>query len=438
LGDALGGGIIDGMSGPIRRALVIGGSLGGLLAAHLLRSAGWDVTVFERNADDLTGRGAGISTHPQLLDILARVGIDFDESMGIKVDSMICLDPAGRVYREERTDRLMSSWGRLYRSLRDPLPAASYRLGMSLTRVEQDAAGVTAVFANGARVEGDLLVAADGMRSTVREQYLPDIQPRYAGYIAWRAMLEESEVPPDIRAEIFERYTFCLPEGELFLAYAVPGRNNETCRGRRAYNIVWYRAADPDRTLVDLCTDATGRCHGTAIPPPLIRPEIVAAIKATARALVAPQVAEIFARTRQPFFQPIFDLESPHTVFGRVALLGDAAFVARPHVGAGVTKAALEAASLAEAAGADDLAAGLLRYAREQQPFGEGLVALGRREGAYFSAQLKPREERTQTELERCVDDVLLAHNSRSESLRNVLAAARQSCTEPVSTAPGN
>src|SRR5580704_2482797 len=98
---------------PARRALIIGGSLGGLLAAHLLRSAGWDVTVFERNADDLTGRGAGISTHPQLLDILARVGIDFDESMGIKVDSMICLDTAGRVYREERTDRLMSSWGRL-------------------------------------------------------------------------------------------------------------------------------------------------------------------------------------------------------------------------------------------------------------------------------------------------------------------------------------
>src|SRR5271165_3521415 len=167
-----------------RRALVIGGSLGGLLAAHLLRGKGWDVTVFERNADDLTGRGAGIATHPQLLDILARIGIDFDESMGVKIDTMICLDPAGRVYREVRTERIMSSWGRLYRSLRDPLPPASYRLGMSLARVEQDAAGVTAVFADGASVTGDLLVGADGMRSTVREQHLPEIQPRYAGYIA--------------------------------------------------------------------------------------------------------------------------------------------------------------------------------------------------------------------------------------------------------------
>ena len=409
-----------------RRALVIGGSLGGLLAANLLRNTGWDVIVFERNAEDLTGRGAGISTHPQLIDILHRVGIDFDESMGIKVDTVICLDKSGKTYLETKTARTMSSWGRLYRSLRDPLPAESYRLGMALREIEQDAGSVTAVFADGARVSGDLLVGADGVRSTVREQFLPDIEPNYAGYVAWRAMLDESDVPADIRAEIFERYTFCLPEGELFLAYPVPGRNNETQAGRRAYNIVWYRPTDRDTTLVDLCTDATGRRHGTAIPPPLIRPEITAGIKATARALVAPQVAEIFARTPQPFFQPIFDLESPRTVFGRVALLGDAAFVARPHVGAGVTKAALDAASLADATAGDDIGGGLLRYQSAQRPFGSGLVALGREEGAYLSAQLKPRDQRTQAELHRDIKDVLHAHNSRSENLRSVLVGSRR------------
>src|SRR5207244_4254229 len=179
------------------------------------------------------------------------------------------------------------------------------------------------------------------------------------------------------RAEIFEHYSFCLPEGELFLSYPVPGRNNETQVGRRAYNIVWYRPADLEKTLPNLCTDASGLCHGTSIPPPLIRPDVLAGIKATARALVAPQLAEIFARAKQPFFQPIFDLESPRIVFGRVALLGDAAFVARPHVGAGVTKAALDAASLAEAtslaeaAMADGVAAGLSRYEREEHPFGK-------------------------------------------------------------------
>src|SRR5204863_7918708 len=170
-----------------------------------------------------------------------------------------------------------------------------YRLGKSLVRLEQDADGVTAQFADGTRARGDLLIGADGVRSTVREQLLPDAVPQYAGYVAWRAMLDESEVPPDIRAEIFERYTFCLPEGELFLAYPVPGRNNETQPGQRAYDIVWYRPADAEKTLPDLCTDATGLRHGTSIPPPLIRPAVLAGIKASARALVAPQLAEIFA-----------------------------------------------------------------------------------------------------------------------------------------------
>jgi 2-polyprenyl-6-methoxyphenol hydroxylase-like FAD-dependent oxidoreductase len=417
-----------------RRALVIGGSLGGLLAAHLLRGAGFNVSVFERIPDDLTGRGAGISTHPQLLDILARIGIDFNESMGVKLDTIFCLDRSGRVYLEEKTNRTMSSWGRLYRSLRDAWPSENYRLGASLMRVEQDAHGVTAVFADSTRAQGDLLVGADGGRSTVREQLLPELKPQYAGYVAWRAMLDESEVPPDIRAEIFERYTFCLPEGELFLAYPVPGRNNETQIGRRAYNIVWYRPADPEKTLPDLCTDATGLRHGTSIPPPLIRPDVLAGIKASAHALVAPQLAEIFARAKQPFFQPIFDLESPRIVFGRVALLGDAAFVARPHVGAGVTKAALDAASLAaatslaEATSKHDVAVGLARYEREQHPFGKGLVALGRQqEGAYLSGQLKPRAECRGGELKRDIQDVLLFHKTRSENLRKVLLAARAS-----------
>jgi 2-polyprenyl-6-methoxyphenol hydroxylase-like FAD-dependent oxidoreductase len=408
-----------------RRALVIGGSLGGLLAAHLLRHVGFDAVVFERNAEDLTGRGAGLSTHPELIEVLHRVGIDFDDSMGVEVDTLVCLDRNGNTYREEKTVRVMSSWGRLYRALRDPLPTASYRLGMSLARVEQDESSVTAIFADGTRVTGDLLVGADGGRSTVREQLLPELAPAYAGYVAWRAMLDEIDIPRAIRTEIFERYTFCLPEGELCLAYPVPGRNNETQAGRRAYNIVWYRPTS-DSALVDLCTDAAGKYHGSSIAPPLIRPDVTAAIKATARALVAPQVAEIFERTPQPFFQPIVDLDSPCIAFGRVALAGDAAFVARPHVGAGVTKAALDAASLADAVAEGDVAAGLMRYQREQQPFGSGLVALGRQEGAYLSAQLKPRAARSEAELHRTVAEVLHAHNSRSENLRKVLVASRR------------
>ena len=138
----------------------------------------------------------------------------------------------------------------------------------------------------------------------------------------------------------------------------MPGRNNETQAGQRAYNIVWYRPTTPEK-LADLCTDASGKCHGTSIPPPLLRPDVIAWSKAQARALVAPQVAEIFERDPRPFFQAIFDFISPQIVFGRVALLGDAAFLARPHPGAGTTKCAMDAEHLADSIAALGIEAGL-------------------------------------------------------------------------------
>src|SRR5579862_8946739 len=180
----------------MQRALVVGGSLGGLIVAHLLRAAGWDATVFERNEEELASRGVGLGTHPQLIAILKRAGIDFDESMGIKPPRAVCLDRHGGILIEQPTARTLSGWSRLYRALLDALPAQTYRLGKRLARVEQDANGVTARFADGTCERGDLLVGADGVRSTVRGQFLPDVQPVYAGYVAWRASIDEADVPP--------------------------------------------------------------------------------------------------------------------------------------------------------------------------------------------------------------------------------------------------
>jgi 2-polyprenyl-6-methoxyphenol hydroxylase-like FAD-dependent oxidoreductase len=362
---------------PARRALIIGGSLGGLFAAHLLRATGWDVEVYERIGDDLAGRGAGLGTHDALRDMMARVGVDVVTPLGVATHSYVCRDHSGRAMHEIRLERVMSAWARLYRPLRDALPDANYHAGMTRARVDTDARSATAVFADGTRISGDLLVGADGGRSTVRTQFLPDVRPEYAGYIAWRALVAESDMTAAERKALCDELTFCAPEGELSISYPVPARDGDIRPGRRDYNIVWYRPAD-ERQLADINTDANGVRH-EQVPPPLIRPELTAAVKADARALLPPAVADVFVRAEQPFFQAIFDVASPRLTFGRVALLGDAAFVARPHVGAGVTKAALDAACLADATAAmPDLDVALAYYDEERRRFGDWIVARSR------------------------------------------------------------
>jgi 2-polyprenyl-6-methoxyphenol hydroxylase-like FAD-dependent oxidoreductase len=381
------------------RALIIGGSLGGLFAAHLLRSVGWQADVYERSTEDLAGRGAGLGTHNALHEVLRRLGIVTDSALGVDVHSYIWLDRSDRVVSELQLPRVMTAWAWIYRPLKDALPLQHFHAGKSLSRVEQNERGVTVIFADGTEATGDLLVAADGPRSTVRAQMLPQLRPDYAGYIAWRSLTAEADIAPADRALLFERNAFCIPGGELCVSYPVPSRDGDLRVGKRDYNIVWYRPTDT-AALADLNTDAAGRQH-EQIPPPLIRDDVIAAVKADARALLAPSIAETFVRSGRPIFQAISDLASPQLVFGRVALLGDAAFIARPHVGAGVTKAALDSACLADALAAHGIEAGLARYDRLRRAAGEWAVARSREFGGCVSGDESLRHMSAEQEAER-------------------------------------
>jgi len=373
-----------------RHALVIGGSLGGLFAAHFLRAAGWDVDVYERSAEDLAGRGAGLGTHDALRRMLRRIGIEAESTLGVSTRHYILLDARGAVRCQLAYPRVMTAWARLYRPLKDALPLRHYHPAKSLVAFEQDARGITALFADGSRARGDVLVAADGPRSTVRPLVLPDLKPRYAGYVAWRGLTAEAEVAANDRELLFASNAFCIPGGELAVSYPVPARDGDLRVGKRDYNIVWYRPTDA-AGLIDLNTDTAGRRH-EQIPPPLIRTDVIAAVKADARALLAPSVADIFVRAERPIFQPIHDFASPRLVFGRIALLGDAAFVARPHVGAGVTKAALDSACLADALAANDsIDAALAVYDRERTHAGDWAVSRARDFGACINADVSRR-----------------------------------------------
>lgn len=372
------------MRGP--RALVIGGSLGGLFAANLLLRQGWDVHVHEQSASPLAGRGAGIITHPDLFAALARIGIAVDNSIGVDIEGRVAFDRDGAVLGTLPIKQCLTTWGRLHELLLGAFPAERYHLGHACSRVEQDTGTVTAHFSNGSTATGDLLIGADGIRSTVRNCLAPQSKPEYAGYIAWRGLAAETELSAQTHHDLFPKFAFSLAPQEHMLGYPVAGFGNSTLAGERCFNFVWYRPAHADRELPELCTDIHGRRHDLSTPPPLIRPEAVAAMRTAAGEHLSPQFAEVVKQTRQPFFQAIFDLESPRMDHGRIALLGDAAFVARPHCGMGVSKAAGDAMMLADLlqAGDNDITAVLPRYSAERVRFGRSVVSHARALGAYL------------------------------------------------------
>jgi 2-polyprenyl-6-methoxyphenol hydroxylase-like FAD-dependent oxidoreductase len=374
------------------KAIIIGGSMAGLFAALLLRQRGMEVVVFERAATELSGRGAGIATHAQILDLIESLGLE-TRDLGVSIGLRRVFGPDGRLVAESVRPQLMTSWDRLFTLLRAALPADSYRRGQEFVHAEQNNNAVTAHFADGTRASGDLLIGADGLRSNVRTSLVSQQPLLYAGYVAWRALAAEHAFRKELHNDLFDALAFSLPAGEQMLGYPVAGPGNDLRPGHRRYNIVWYRPAD-EPTLARLLTDARGRRHDISIPPPLIPEATIAELRA-AGAIVAPQFRAVLDLCDRPFLQPIYDFEVSHMHARRAALIGDAAFVVRPHVGAGVAKAARDAAALAQAlATAGTTEAALAAFETVRRTVGHRMVARGRDLGAAMQAQLSTEHER--------------------------------------------
>jgi 2-polyprenyl-6-methoxyphenol hydroxylase-like FAD-dependent oxidoreductase len=330
------------------RIIVIGGSLGGLLAANMLLRVGHEVTVLEKATNSLDGRGAGIVTHRQLVTALERCGITSDTPLGVAINKRVVLDRLGNTVDQAEIPQVLTSWSRLYALLLGAFPASAYVQGASVKTVQETSQGIRVFCDDGRTFEADLAVASDGIRSPVRVGLAPEVQVHYAGYVAWRGVCDESVLSKLTLDTVFDTFGFGLPPGEQLIGYPVAGVGNSVGRGQRRYNFVWYRPAPDDGTLKSLMTDADGVHHPLGLPPNKVAWQHVAAVRQAARDKLAPQFAEMLEKTAQPFLQPIYDFCSTKMAFGRIALMGDAAFVARPHVGMGVTKAAEDAMALTD------------------------------------------------------------------------------------------
>lgn len=376
------------------RVAVVGGSMGGLNTALLLRDLGHDVDVFERSPAELTGYGAGIVAHEAgVRYFVERAGMSLDD-ITVAVSRYRLLDGAGELLHEEPVAYRFIGWGSMYRNLIRLWGKDRYHQGEALVGFRQDEDGVELRFAGGRVERRDLVVFADGIQSTARRRLFPEIEPFYSGYVAWRGTLPESEVPVDILELLDGTITYTVIPNSHILVYPIAGRDGSVERGRRLWNFVWYRNVEPGPDLDELMMDRDGFPQAISLHPGRVQDRYVSELKAFAAASLPAHVSEIVQRTAEPFVQVVVDIVSPRMAEGRVAILGDAAFAARPHAAAGTAKAGENAWTLAEAiAGVDGDVAGALRaWSDDQTALGTQLVARNRLmgEGCQFRCDWVP------------------------------------------------
>ena len=228
----------------------------------------------------------------------------------------------------------------------------------------------------------DLLVCADGVGSTARARLLPAVRPSYAGYVAWRGMVAESGLDGASRAVLDDAITYYVYANSHILVYPIPGSDGSVAPGERLMNFVWYRNYLAGSDLDDVLTDETGQRRDVSVPPGAVGSRHVAEMRAVAMARLPAPIARVVCSAADPFLQVVYDIEVPRMAFGRVCLIGDAAFVVRPHAAAGTAKAAADAWALAAVVGGDaDVPTALARWEPGQLALGAQLLERTRRIG---------------------------------------------------------
>lgn len=366
------------MSGSTLRAVVAGGSMGGLAAAISLARGGADVRTYERSRRPLEGRGAGIVLHPVTTSLIKADVASFSAH----TSRLQYFDVGGRVSAELPCNYRFTSYSALHAALLGEFDSDRYRLASEVTGFEQDADAVAVRLSSGERVECDLLVAADGISSRARATLAPQTASRYAGYVGWRGTVLERDLDKATAALLDDAITYCVIPDSHILIYPIPGEDGSSEPGARQVNWVWYRNVAEGPGLDRVLTDRNGVRQPVSVGSGAAADEVVADLCRDAEDLLPGPVHEVVARSPEPFVQVVFDIEVPQMAFGRVALIGDAAFAIRPHIAVGTAKAAENGISIAaQVSDPASVAADLVRWQPRQIELGRTAMARSAKAG---------------------------------------------------------
>ncbi len=318
------------------QCVVVGGSLVGLSAAIALSRLGCDVTVLERSPARADDGGGGLGVDVALLGQVT--GIPEQPPVVHGID------------RDTTAWHLLQGWLEAH-AVRSA--AVTVHRGTQVTSASQGSQGEPAavVTEDGRSHRADLVIGADGARSTVRAAVDPE-QPgaRYAGVLLWRCLVDEQAMPAGVALPAAGEPSREVYAGPYRLVtYLVPGPAGETGVGHRRLNMVWYdpqqRELLRDRGLLEGET-----IHGSLAPGTLPDPVRERLAEFAAANWPAPwrEALELALRDGKVFGTPIVHYKPKRMARGRAALAGDAAHAASPMVGGGFRQGLYDVAALSQ------------------------------------------------------------------------------------------
>lgn len=352
---------------------VVGASVAGLSMTKFLLERGAAVSVFERSSSLLEERGDGIALDPDVLPLLG----SFHNQ---EVDKRLVVGADGRVLWEKKLRKRTVAWSELYRSLHEQVPESLIRRGCAVTACDSSEGEAVIHLEGGAAERFDLVVGADGVGSVIRQAVSPGFEPSYLGYVAVRGHLDEQALPDSCERlrhwADASALVNCYASRSHLVAYWIPGRP-----GGKSLNWMWYRNVEGSELAEFMTGSSGGRSHWS-LPPGLLPKSRRHQLIREMDELFPQEFSSIARATGKLALQPIFFGVPDRFCRGRVALVGDAAHVAVPHIGAGSSFAIQDAEALASALDPERLESTLTEWDMARRaatvPSLEAAVRLGR------------------------------------------------------------
>lgn len=335
---------------------IVGASVAGLATAKFLRDRGADVKLFERSRAKLEERGGGIAMDPDIVPLLGSL-------KGWLIEGRIVIGTSGRPLWTRPASKFLTAWSEVYSSLHAHVPESIIYRGHEVQQCESVEQGAVMHYGQRPSEWFDLVVGADGPGSVVRQAVVPEFEPQYLGYVAIRGHIGEASLPgacDKIRQWADSPGLInCYGPRTHIVAYWIPSPTG------KVLNWMWYRNVD-SRNLSEFMSDDTGTPHHWSLPPGMLPGDRRTQLLREITDVFPAAFSALACATDNMYLQAIYKGVPARLIHNNLILVGDAAHVSVPHIGAGSSFAVQDAASLAEALGNEDSGRGLDAWAAQR------------------------------------------------------------------------